>query len=146
MPMCQQPSARSLGDGTKSTRRLKVNYLFIYYLCVTFQVAELLLRVSVDLLEGEVIISCNSIREIVCKEARVTTGLKLHLPYKWGWYENTGHLKHALNVPLNCAERAAVFWMKPKCFEGEKKGKVFLMKAKSLPLRQMCPCSLCLVP
>lgn len=29
MPTCQQPSARSLGDGIKSTRRLKVNFLFV---------------------------------------------------------------------------------------------------------------------
>lgn len=29
MPTCQQPSARSLGDGIRSTRRLKVNFLFL---------------------------------------------------------------------------------------------------------------------
>ena len=36
MPTCQQPSARSLGDGIKSTRRLKVNWLIFLKLIFSF--------------------------------------------------------------------------------------------------------------
>ena len=36
MPTCQQPSARSLGDGIKSTRKLKVNWLIFLKLIFSF--------------------------------------------------------------------------------------------------------------